>query len=1333
MAGMPATPSPAAADENLGLPTFTGPGDPVPAEPVVYRAKKDMMRAMYRKEKGRADFWMDRLLARHGRDPAGNWLMTRGRAVFMKQHDPGVIGFGGQVAYWESIDNRDAYAITVGSGDLAEDIDRRVQYPSRWTGVYTGDGLRVGVTKFVSRDNVAVTNLAVTNETGDARDVPLTVTSPYTTKRDGDELTGTVEARNDLTTIFPRLSGDHVRPDGGKLAGSLRIGAGETVHTKVVMGFVTEEISASRQAYEWYRKHGPAKAEKTHVRTYNRWWAENVPYIDVPDENLKKFIYYRWWLMRYNFLDANIPGNDYQFPTSMEGVLGYNNAIVLTIGMFVDDLKYLRNPIYSYGPWVSAGEVSGNGKYTDNPGDPENWSNSYTQYISESALQSYQIHGGQPAILRNLARYASSDVYGQLEAYDSNDNGVIEYDWGAMVGNDADAVSFHYYDRANERTESAYVYSNARAAARAYGMVGNKSKAQEMREVADRIRTGVLENLWNGDRRLFEHRDLRTGNHIPWKEINNYYPYAVGLVPNEERYREAFRLWGDPEEYPIFPFYTANQADKAEAAEQGRPGTNNFSQINSTVNLRFLTSALRHYPSEHITPQMYKKTLYWNAWAHFVDGNTAWPDSNEFWADWNPDTQTIDYRSWIHHTILGSSIWTFIEDAMGLRPRSDRRIELWPIGIGWDHFTVNNINYHGRDLTIVWDAPGDGKRHYRHAPEGYSVYLDGKRAFTVDRLTHLVFDPDSGKITFPDQAAEVLHVTDKPEVPAATDVALSGDRAVDMFAKAGVDLTETGDSRNVARGGEAAASHTASGTSVAGAVDGFTINEPYWGSRGSGDARDWYALDFGEPTRVDDVKLYFYTDRDTYTEPAMYSVQYRNDGEWVDVHRQRKTPTYPRDNYNHVRFRPVETSQLRVVMTHQPGHATGLKEVQALHTGARTRPPRNQAPYVLASEDTSFSRPGQVRVTGVAEDDGLPSGDLDTTWRLVEGPGVAIFDDENAPTTVAHFSEAGQYTLELTATDGRLSSSARVTVEVAAVGDRVNVAPSATPSASYTSPWEDVTAINDGIDPPQSNDDQNPRWGTWPEEGTQWSQLTWEDPVRVDSADVYFFDDGGGVRVPASWKIQYWDGDSFVDVGNPSGYPTEVDSYNEVGFEPVTTSRLRIQLASGAASVGLLEWKAYPAAPERIRPVHVPTLVGEQPELPSTVTKVYADGSRLDATVTWESIPAEQLEAGGTEFPLVGLVGGTGRTAEATVYVRETDEVSITRLAPAAVVTVAGTAPELPETVTATFNDGSKDNVTTTVTWEEVDPAQYAEPGTFTVTGTVEGATMDARAEVTVR
>ncbi|WP_053174766.1 Ig-like domain-containing protein [Nonomuraea sp. SBT364] len=1311
-----APPPAVAAADQLGLPVFTG-ADPVPDEPVSYHPRR-MMKEIYRKEKGGDSYWIDRMLARPGDDPAGTWLMSRGRAVFMKEHDPAELGFGGRVAYWESIDDRDAYTISLGA-ELTEDVGERLQMPSHWIGAYTGDGLAVTVKKFITQENVAVTTLAVTNTGTARRAVPVTVTSPYARTADGDqELTGVVTARNKLTTIFPRLSGDGLKVAGGELKGTLSIEPGQTVRTKAQLGFVTEELPDSRKEYDGYKGRSAAKALNRHLQDYNAWWAENLPYIDVPDENIKKFVYYRWWLMRFNFLDADIPGSDFQFPTSVEGALGYNNAIVLTVPMFVQDLKYLRDPIYSYGPWVSAGEVSRNSKYTDNPGDPENWSNSYTQYISAAALESYQIHGGQPAILRNLARYAEKDVYGQLDAYDSNGNGVIEYDWEAMTGNDADAVSFHYYDRANERLEGAYVYANAMAAAQAYELSGDAAKAAEMRGVADKVKNGILTLLWDEEAGLFKHRDLQTGNLIPWKESNNYIPYATGLVPTDEpKYREALRLWADPAEYPIFPAYTANQKDKAEAAAQGKPGSNNFSQINSTRNFALFSKAMRQYASPHITAEQYKQLLYWNAWSQFVGGDTRYPDANEFWANWNPRAKTIDYRSWIHHTILGSSNWTVIEDAMGLRPRSDGKVELWPVDIGWDHFTVNGVDYRGSDLTIVWDEPGDGVTHYEGVPEGYSILVDGKRKVTLSGLDHAVWDPRTGEV----EGGTVLHA-ERGKVRAPAEVELTGERVTDLFQKAGADLD--------APGPNLVASVTASHGDPAGAADGFTVNEPYWSAKGSGRAEDWLEADLGGTRKVDLVRLYFANDRKEHGEPAFYRVQYRDGDAWKDVPRQAKEPAYPRANLNTVRFPAVATSGLRVLVTHRPGLTSGLKEIQAYASGERAPSAGNRAPYVLATEDPAFDRPGQARLNGVVKDDGLPSGTLTARWTA-RGPGETFFTDPSSPGTVVSFTEPGVYELTLTASDGAKQTSGTVTVTATAPGSQVNVAPYATPAASYTSPWEKVTAVNDGIDPPRSNDGANPRWGTWPQQGTQWVELAWPSPVRVNKAGLYFFDDGGGVRVPASWKIQAWDGDSFADVTGVASYPAAADAYNEVSFDTVTTARLRVELQSGGASVGILEWKAYAVPPDAVRPVHVPTVAGTLPRLPDTVETLYADGVRGRAPVVWQQVTPDQVEQGGTSFTVAGLAEGVTARASATVHVRTTAAVTVTSIAEETVTTRAGTAPSLPATVVATYNDGSKDS-SVAVTWEAIDPGRYAEPGTFTVTGTVPGTTIPARATVTV-
>lgn len=925
--------APAGAAQTIGYPVFTGPAIPQP--PVGY-ATGNMMQAIYDAEKSGTDFWMDRLLSRSGgADPSdadGGILMSRGRAVFMKQHDPSVIGFGGKVAYGESISDAAAYAISLSPGTFREQTAQRWQAPSYWRSVYASGSVQARVTKFITDNNVLVTNLALRNTGTAPVTLTLRATSPYASSGSGSELTGSTGVKNGLTTLTTKLSGDGFTVSGGGLSRSVTVGAGQTVQTKVVMGFIAREIPESATDYATYRAATPDAAFATHVRLYNKWWADNVPYIDVPEPAIKKEIYYRWWLMRFNNLDADIPGQTYQFPTSVEGALGYNNAIALTQPMHIDDLKYLRDPKYAYGDWLSVGQISKGGRFLDNPGDPENWSNSYIQYIAEAAWRSYQLHGGQPAVAAALAHYAEGDVKGQLKTYDSNNNGIIEYNWGAMTGNDADAVSFDYAPGSNlDRAEGAYQYSGALAAAQAYDAAGNSAKAAEMRALADRIRNAIVGTLWDPADNLLEHRVVPGNQFDPWKEINNYYPYAVGLMPATDQYKQALRLFADPAEYPVFPFYTADQRDKAAAAAQGHAGSNNFSTINSTVQFRLFSSVLRNYPNQWISAEDYKKLLYWNAWAQYVDGNTAWPDANEFWSNWNPSTRHIDYRSWIHHDILGSSNWTIIEDVAGLRPRDDNKVELSPIAIGWPNFAVNNIRYRNADLSIVWDDPSDGVARYPGVPEGYSIFVNGSRVVTVDKLVPLVWDPATGSVT---TTATVGYATAVPGLRAPGQVAFTDASTVGLLAKAGVDLTPG--SVNLASGATVSASYTGSGTAAAAAVDGYPTNEPFWGAAGSPNGQDWYELNFGSARTVDTMRLYFKDSRPastTYRAPASYTVQYYDGSAWADAAGQARTPGTPQGNLNEVRFTPVSTQRLRVLMTHAAGSKAGLTEVQAFHRG----------------------------------------------------------------------------------------------------------------------------------------------------------------------------------------------------------------------------------------------------------------------------------------------------------------------------------------------------------------------------------------------------------------
>jgi hypothetical protein len=103
----------------------------------------------------------------------------------------------------------------------------------------------------------------------------------------------------------------------------------------------------------------------------------------------------------------------------------------------------------------------------------------------------------------------------------------------------------------------------------------------------------------------------------------------------------------------------------------------------------------------------------------------------------------------------------------------------------------------------------------------------------------------------------------------------------------------------------------------------------------------------------------------------------------------------------------------------------------------------NRAPQVrvLGSSGGGRGKPAALAVgAGVGErfslfgsvnDEGLPrTGKLTAAWKQLNGPAPVTFENAAAARTHATFSAPGAYELELTATDGELSGSARILVQV---------------------------------------------------------------------------------------------------------------------------------------------------------------------------------------------------------------------------------------------------------------------------------------------------------------
>ncbi len=157
---------------------------------------------------------------------------------------------------------------------------------------------------------------------------------------------------------------------------------------------------------------------------------------------------------------------------------------------------------------------------------------------------------------------------------------------------------------------------------------------------------------------------------------------------------------------------------------------------------------------------------------------------------------------------------------------------------------------------------------------------------------------------------------------------------------------------------------------------------------------------------------------------------------------------------------------------------------------------------------------------------------------------------------------------------------------------KTNIALAGTPNApdvgcSYCTTWNDLAAINNGLTGTANAD----MWGTYSgtrKPASEWVTYTWARRQRVDAASVWFWQDGTGVFLPASWRIQYYDRNAraWTDVTGASAYP--VNATNEecaVTFDAVETNQLRLRIdcapvGSAYGAVCVTEWAAYGEAVE---------------------------------------------------------------------------------------------------------------------------------------------------------
>lgn len=210
----------------------------------------------------------------------------------------------------------------------------------------------------------------------------------------------------------------------------------------------------------------------------------------------------------------------------------------------------------------------------------------------------------------------------------------------------------------------------------------------------------------------------------------------------------------------------------------------------------------------------------------------------------------------------------------------------------------------------------------------------------------------------------------------------------------------------------------------------------------------WVQYDWPRPISSNKIQVYWWDDRRGVRLPAAARLLYWDGGAFAPVLTDRALGVIE-DEYNVLSFPEVTTSRLRLEIDGNEGFSTGILEWQVFDSGKSPAFP----PDVHTAEDRVVVLGGRTYLNGQIKTlEGKGTDPIKTTWTKASGTGWVNFADPHVLDTTASFSQVGDYVLQLNATQGELSGSDTLKVQVVEGPPAENLHPVDTMPYQITSP-----------------------------------------------------------------------------------------------------------------------------------------------------------------------------------------------------------------------------------------------------------------------------------------
>ena len=619
------------------------------------------------------------------------------------------------------------------------------------------------------------------------------------------------------------------------------------------------------------------------------WYKANIPFLDVPDKAIQAVYYYRWSVVKRNLRNT---GADGYISTEFIPPVGWGNlfnSLNDAAGHHIYEDRWLRDQRYmnDYEKfWYTGSGI----KYAHHFS---------ADWLDDAVLARAKVNGDMdfagkllPELIIQYDGWnkhfdADMGLYWSIPSYDA-----MEYEVASLETSKPFSGVPTY-----RPTLNSYQYGNAMAISEIARLAGNRATARRFLAKAQALRANMLKWLWDPQRQFFydvikpgnpQHKRLDTREQIgyipwyfdipdaaqtsAWRQLFDPQGFAAKYGPTTAERRSHWYMHDaeDPKGWdggcchwdgPSWPFATAQT-------------------------LTGMANLLNDHHQDVVTVSDYDQLLHTYAATQFKDGHpwvaeAADPDTGR----WIYDAE--DHSEHYFHSTFDDLVITGL---IGLRPQPGRKLVIHPLAPPtWDYFCLENVPYHGHNITILWDREGS---HYHHGA-GLQVYQDGKLIAHAAQLQ---------KIT----------ITMAPARKLATDIAAP-------WMNAAANLTGHGYPKAIA-------SYNGPQGSPRQAIDGQILYDQYrpasrWTDFRSGDRSDWLGVDFGKPTPVRDVRIYLDGAGGNFGAPKSFTLQYWTGDSWRDAPGQQHTPAKPAlDQVNRVTLRsPLTTSKIRVVFVNGKG------------------------------------------------------------------------------------------------------------------------------------------------------------------------------------------------------------------------------------------------------------------------------------------------------------------------------------------------------------------------------------------------------------------------------